>query len=153
MQECLINAHEELKRVDHLIYVSLKYTRTIDVIKNIVERFISSYDCFMLALLTKLKNDGKIDEIPESPIEKANLVREKYPDPIVSENIDIYLLYRKIIKAKSVSSQEYRRHVTMTATLPDGTTIDVDIDKIYEYYKKAKEFFEYIKKLSSDIND
>jgi hypothetical protein len=148
MQECLINAHEELKRVDHLIYVSLKYTRTIDVIKNIVERFISSYDCFILAMLTKLKNEGNIEEIPESPIEKAKLVKEKYPDPIVQENIDIYLLYRKIAKAKSTSSQEYRRHVTMTATLADGTVINVDIDKIYEYYKKAKEFFEYIKKLS-----
>jgi hypothetical protein len=52
------------------------------------------------------------------------------------------------MKAKSVSSQEYRRHVTMTATLQDGTVLNIDIDLIYEYYKKAKEFFEYIKKLS-----
>ena len=147
MQECLINAHEELKRVDHLIYVSLKYTRTIDVIKNIVDRFISAYDCFILAMLTKLKEEGKIDEFPESPIEKANLVKEKYPEQIVQENIEIYLLYRKIAKAKSTSSQEYRRHVTMTATLADGTVIQVDIDKIYDYYKKAKEFFELVKKL------
>ena len=29
MNEFIFNAREELKRVDHLIYVSLKYTRTL----------------------------------------------------------------------------------------------------------------------------
>jgi len=150
MNELLVEAHEELKRADHLIYVSLKYTRTADVIKNIIERFISSYDCFIIAMLTKLKDDGKIDEIPDSPIEKAMLVKEKYPDQIAQENMELYLLYRKITKAKYTSTQEYRRHVTMTATLADGTVLDVDIDKIYDYYKKAKEFFEFIKKLGGN---
>ena len=31
---------EELKRVDHLVYVSLKYTRTVDVIRSIIDRLI-----------------------------------------------------------------------------------------------------------------
>jgi len=150
MNEQLIEAHEELKRADHLIYVSLKYTRTADVIKNIIERFISFYDRLILALLTKLKDEGKIEEIPDSPIEKALLAKEKFPEDIVKENIELYLLYRKITKAKYTSTQEFRRHVTMTATLNDGTVIDVDINKIYDYYKKAKEFFEYIKKLGGN---
>ena len=153
MQECLINAHEELKRADHLIFVSLKYTRTIDVLQSIIERFVTSYDCFLLALLTKLKDDGQLEEIPESPIEKANIVRQKYPDPIVNENIELYLLYRKILKAKSTSSQEYRRHVTMTATLVDGTVINIDIDKIYEYNDIAKNFFNFVASLGDKEDD
>ena len=32
--EGLTNACEELTQVDHLIYVSLKYTRTCDVLKT-----------------------------------------------------------------------------------------------------------------------
>jgi len=148
MHECMIEATEELKRADHLIYVSLKYTRTVDVIKNIIERFISSYDCLILALLTKLKDEGKIEGIPDSPLEKASLTKEKYGDEIINENIALYQLYRKIVKADCRSAQEFRRHVTMTCIFKDGSEMNVDIDKIYEFYKKAKEFFEHIKKLS-----
>ena len=31
MNENIHDAKQEMKRVDHLIYVSLKYTRTVDV--------------------------------------------------------------------------------------------------------------------------
>ncbi len=148
MRSCIADAKEEIKRVDHLIYVSLKYTRTIDVIKNIINRFISTYDCLMLALLKKLQEEGKIEKIPESPVQKANTIKEHYDEPLVRENMDLYLLYRKTSKADCKSAQEYRRHVTMKCTLPDGKELEINIDKIYEYYKQAKEFFEYVNKLS-----
>ena len=32
--EYLIEAREELNRIEHIIYVSLKYTRTTDVLRN-----------------------------------------------------------------------------------------------------------------------
>ena len=47
MDDALYDAEKELKRVDHLIYVSLKYTRTVDVFKNIIKRLISTIDFIM----------------------------------------------------------------------------------------------------------
>ena len=44
MNESLIEAREELKRLEHIIYVSLKYTRTVDVILNALKRMVSTYD-------------------------------------------------------------------------------------------------------------
>ena len=41
MIESLENAKEELKRIDHLIYVTLKYTRTVDVLLSVVERMVN----------------------------------------------------------------------------------------------------------------
>ena len=32
MNEYLLEAREELKRLEHILYVSLKYTRTVDVL-------------------------------------------------------------------------------------------------------------------------
>jgi hypothetical protein len=55
MKESLSEAFEELKRADHLIYVSLKYTRTVDVIKSIIERLINAYDDAIITLLDKSK--------------------------------------------------------------------------------------------------
>ena len=50
MREKLEEAFEELKRVDHLIYVSLKYTRTTDVLKNVIDRMITTAECMMNAI-------------------------------------------------------------------------------------------------------
>ncbi len=36
MTDYLDNAKNEMKRVDHLLFVSLKYTRTVDVIKSVM---------------------------------------------------------------------------------------------------------------------
>lgn len=47
MKEAITNAVEELKRVDHLIYVSLKYTRTVDVIRSVINRLIESYNAII----------------------------------------------------------------------------------------------------------
>ena len=41
MKESFDEAIQELKRVDHLFWVSLKYTRTVDVIKHVIERLIN----------------------------------------------------------------------------------------------------------------
>ena len=61
--ESLDNAKEELKRVDHLIYVSLKYTRTVDVIKSIIERMINAFDFSIRAGLEYAKGKKKIKAI------------------------------------------------------------------------------------------
>ena len=44
MKDTIEKAKEELKRADHLYYVSLKYTKTVDVIKSIIERLINAFD-------------------------------------------------------------------------------------------------------------
>ena len=50
MNTSLSDAVEEIKRVDHLVFVSLKYTRTVDVIKSVVDRIISALDFIFIAL-------------------------------------------------------------------------------------------------------
>ncbi len=59
MKRSLDNALRELRKVDHLIYVSLKYTRTVDVLKHIIKRMISAFDFMMDALLINLKQKKK----------------------------------------------------------------------------------------------
>ena len=51
MHEYLVNAKEDMKRISHSVYVSLKYTRTVDVIKNILKRMITTLNHVILDLL------------------------------------------------------------------------------------------------------
>ena len=135
-------AREEIKRADHLVYVTLKYTRTCDVIKSIVKRLIAAFDYSFLELLEHLKERKKIREIPASSKERVDLVLKNF-----KENIDIYIklydLLKSIDTAEYSKKEEYRKHVTLIAHLPKGD-IDVDIPSITEYFRQTKDFVNQI---------
>ena len=143
MLESLDSAKEEIKRADHLMYVSLKYTRTVDILKSIIERLINAFNYGIEAMLLK----KKVRDIPKIPKLKLDLLKKNFPD---DENLNNYLklfqLFREIDKATFDRAREYRRHVTMTAHL-DDKEIEVTIDIIEDYYEKTKEFIEYVESI------
>ncbi len=144
MKESLDKAKEELKRADHLIYVSLKYTRTVDVIKSVVQRLINAFDYGTDALLEYLEKKKKIEQKPSLVTHKCAVIKKIFKEEKeVVKLIDLYLLLRKIDKAEFSREREYRRHVTMIVKI-DGEIINVDIDLVYKYFDKIKEFMEYI---------
>ena len=137
-------AKEELKRVDHLIYVTLKYTRTCDVIKNIVKRLISSFDAIMLEGLEYLKAKKKIKLIPTSNTLRTELFFTKFKKRGVKKYLDLYNLLKRIDKCEKISKkEEYRKHVTLIAELENGP-INVDVPMLFSYYKTVKEFVDLI---------
>lgn len=147
MNPYLEDAYEELKRADHLLYVSLKYTRTVDIIKSIVERLINLFDFSLEALLSVLKDHGVITTIPKSPGLRANIVFDYYKNEEIMQ--DFFLFYqhlRAVSRAEFQRSSEFRRHVKMTAFLDTGN-VEIDIDKISEYYQKSRIFITMVRKI------
>ena len=53
-------------------------------------------------------------------------------------------MLRKIRRAKYQKREEFRRHVTMIATLDDGKVIEVDMDKVKEFNDDTIAFIDYI---------
>lgn len=149
MEEHIERAQDELKRVDHLVYVSLKYTRTVDVLLNTVNRMIDAYEAMFKALLQKKVDEQKIPEIPETPVQRANKVSELYQgNDEVQDNVDLFLLLRKLNKAEDVEKEEeYRRHVTMRTTI-EGREEVLNIDIVSKYYDFQKEFFREVKDIT-----
>jgi hypothetical protein len=145
MKESLYEAKDELKRVDHQIYVSLKYTRTVDVLMNCIGRMIEAYNCLINSLLKYVveKKIRKEEYIPTTPLERGELTKELFKDEIVQKNMEMYFLLRKIHKTNPKKEQEFRRHVTLRITI-DDKEVSVDIDKATEYYNMLKEFYEWI---------
>ena len=144
MKDYLAKAKEELKRADHLIYVSLKYTRTVDIIRHTIERLIAAFDFIFAGLLEKFKENGKIKAIPTAPVQRCKLVGEAMrDDDSIAHFIDFYMLLRRLSRSKSDAENEYRRHVKMMSHLEEGD-LEISIDIIHEYYFKTEEFLKYI---------
>jgi hypothetical protein len=146
MKELILDAREELKRIDHLIYVTLKYTRTVDVLLSIVERMITCYELSIDVLLEISKKEGKIAEIPDIPIMKAQKVIELYKsNKKIIENMDRYLFFRKIKRSNYEKSNEFRRHVTLSALI-EGKVVELNIDSMTEDYHRISKYIEDLTK-------
>lgn len=135
--EYLREATEELKRVDHLIYVSLKYTRTVDVIRNVINRLVMCFDSVINGMLKEAEEQGKLFEMPVSPKVKCQELLKLSPKQSLKDMVDFYLLMRMLLRCEYDKEVEYRRHVAMIAHLSDGD-LKVDIDKVTEFYKTAQ---------------
>jgi hypothetical protein len=145
MEESLHKAIEELKREEHLVFVSLKYTRTVDVLKNILQRMINAYSFGFNALLLYAKEQKLITDYPENKALRCNLLKEIFPDKKELHNyINHYLKVRKIIRAEYTKRNEYRRHVTMTVEI-EGEQIDVTMDSVREDYENLRNFIQYVR--------
>ena len=145
MNQYLDDVKSELKRLDHILYVSLKYTRTVDIIKHAIDRMISSFDIGFAGIFEQVKRKRKKFEIPEQPIKKCQVLKEIFPeDKRLAKFIDFYLLLRKLNKADYTKREEYRRHVTMIANLGPNNIFEVNIDILMEFHAKIKKFVEYL---------
>ena len=146
MKKYLEDPREELKRADHLLYVSLKYTRTVDVIKSIIDRLISTLDLTLDGLLEYAKEEKIINEVPTNVGIKAGQAKKSFDDETIHEMCNFFLYLRKISRAEYKRAREYRRHVTMTAITDEGI-IDINMDIIKEHYDRTRKYVEYVETL------
>ncbi|MBI2671083.1 hypothetical protein HYX18_03860 [Candidatus Woesearchaeota archaeon] len=135
-------AKDEIKRADHLVYVTLKYTRTVDVIKNTIKRLMNAYEYVILECLEYAKDNKKIKEIPASSQDRVKLVKKLYKEDIV-EYIKLYELLKEIDKAEYTGKEEYRKNVALIVNV-HGKTILVDIPTLISYFNKTKEFIDLV---------
>jgi len=137
-------AQEELKRADHSIFVTLKYTKTCDVIKNTINRLINAFDYAIIHALTVLKKNKRIKEIPTTPISRAEMLKKTYRNPEITAFINFYFMLRRIDRASYSKKEEFRKNVTLSVILENGEVINVNIERLYSYFEKAKEFVSFI---------
>jgi len=130
------NAINELKRADHLFFVTLKYTRTGDVIKNTIHRLINAFEFSMVDLLTK----KKVKDIPSTPLAQAELLEKLFSKKKeIKDYIDFYYHLKKIDRADYTAKEEYRKNVTLLTGVEN-----VNVERLYEFYQKTKEFVHFI---------
>lgn len=151
MNELLLEAHEELKRLEHIVYVSLKYTRTVDVIVNALNRMVSTYDFIIGAFLEKAKEEGRIDSLSKSPALHAKKLAELYPDDLViQKNLNFYFNLRMVLKSAHLKKHEFRRHVTLLVEL-ERSNIEIEIDTLVNCEKFIHRFLFYARNLIEGI--
>ncbi len=151
MKESFELAVQELKRVDHLFWVSLKYTRTVDVIKHVIDRLINCIGFGLEAVLKYEKEKKLVASIPENAGLRCDLLKKTFSNnQEMIDYVNFYLTLRKLSKAEYSKREEFRRHVTMIATIDKGEIVEVSIDVLKEYYDKTRIFISLVKRIINE---
>ena len=151
MLEDIESAQGELQRADHMIYVTLKYTRTGDVIKNIVERLVGSMNYTITDMLEYAKSKNKLKEVPASDIAKLELLNTVLKplfakNKALKEQIDLYMVLKRVSKMPFTVREEYRKNVTLITT-----ETEIDTSTVIAYYGMVKEFFIFSRTWMNEI--
>ena len=143
MNEHLFEAREELKRLEHIIYVSLKYTRTVDVIINALNRLINVYDLIIEGFFIKAQQEEPKVVLPKSPALRATRLAERFPeDKDLQKYLAFYAFLKTVLKSPHQKREEFRRHVTLVVEL-DKCTAEIDIDNLTSCEKFVHRFYRY----------
>ncbi|MBI5797753.1 hypothetical protein HZA98_02515 [Candidatus Woesearchaeota archaeon] len=136
-------AREELKRIDHLIFVTLKYTRTVDIIRTIIGKFILTLDHQTEKYYEIELEKRKVKSIPPVPLMRMKNLEKLHPkDPKVKDMIDFYVGLKLIFNGDYKAKEEYRKNVTLVTK---GEEINIPMLK--EYVETTKMYVDYIDEL------
>ncbi len=136
---------QEKISADHLLYVSLKYTKTCDVIMNLILRWRRMIETSIERVLEHAKKKKKISTIPTNPVGQIKEVRNLFKkDKEFLEVIDLYEMFRKIRELKIERIGEFRKNVTLKIFYR-GKEIDVNLEKLREYADLLEKFISKVK--------
>jgi hypothetical protein len=134
---------------DHLLYVSLKYTKTSEVIMNLILRWEVMIGYGFEAMLKHAKKKKLIKSIPDSPKPQLDLIREAFKkEKIVIETLDLYEMFRRVENLKRESEGEFRKNVALKVTYR-GEVIKINLDLLKEYSMTLEKFINYLKQFLS----
>ncbi len=138
---------KEKTSADHLLYVSLKYTKTCDVILNLLARWKSLIEISFDAILEKKVEDGKLPMMPTNPKQRIEFIKKCfYRNPVVQDVVVLYVFFKRVPDLSKTRSGEFRKNVNLKIIEPTRTT-DVNMEKLGEYYEIVEKFISEVKKI------
>lgn len=131
---------QEKISADHLLYVSLKYTKTCDVIKNLILRWRKMIETSIEEILKSAKKKKKISSIPSNPLGKIEEIKKLFKkDKNFLEVLEMYEMFRKIDELRTERIGEFRKNVALKVFYR-GKEINIDLEKLKEYADRLEKF-------------
>jgi len=132
---------------EHLFYVSLKYTKTGDVILNLINRWERMVDRAIELLLRRAKKLKSIREIPVAPKAREMAVRDAYKDELVQRVMDMYAFFRRLSTLEKIREHEFRKNVAVRV-INSGRDIEINMEKLKEWNETLNDFLTYVRHMS-----
>lgn len=136
---------KERRAADHLFYVSLKYTKTCDVIFNLIARWQDMIERSMDSILEKAKKKKLIKVIPQAPRAKVNLLLKTFKrEKVVKETLDLYMFFKNLPALEQVREGEFRKNVNLKI-INSGKITNINLDKLKQWQEVLERFLSFVR--------
>lgn len=130
---------------DHLLYVSLKYTKTCDVILNLLLRWSNMIEFAIEEMIERLKKKKKWKPVLDAPRAKLLQLKKIYEDDkLITEVLELYEMFRDIEKLDKVRENEFRKGVNLKVFYK-GKEVNINLDTLKQYADLLERFISALK--------
>ncbi len=130
---------------DHLLYVSLKYTKTGDVILNLLSRWKNLMEISFDFLIDNQIEAGKIPECPISPKQRIEFMKKYFKkQQAIQDIIPMYIFFKRVPDLPKTREGEFRKNVALKVKLPNELVV-INMDMLAEYAEKIERFMNVVK--------
>ncbi len=131
---------QEKISADHLLYVSLKYTKTCDVILNLLLRWRKMIETSINEILKHAKKKKKIASVSANVVGKIEQIKKLFKkNKDFLDVIELYEMLRKIEELRKERIGEFRKNVTLKIFYK-GKEINVNLEQLKIYADLLEKF-------------
>lgn len=133
--EHLRELQRHLNSIEHMIYVSCKFTRTTEMLRRVMETIVSGYEQFFsIAYKMMVENT---QTAPNTIHDKINFLSESLMSRGISVDLSDYFLLKRLLISDFDSIGEYRKNLCMVSYI-DGEEYVINMSKLLEFYETLK---------------
>ena len=131
----LIELKRQLNSIEHMMYVSCKFTRTTEMLRKVMETIVYGYEQFFsVAYNTFIGNESLgVTNISH----KIQLLSESLANRGISVDLSDYFLLKRLLISDFDKIGEYRKNLCMVSYI-DGEEYIINMSKLLEFYSSLK---------------
>lgn len=132
--ELLRELRRHLNSIEHMIYVSCKFTRTTEMLRKVMETIVGTYEYFF-AVAYQVLVDSEIAY--GSVHDKIQILNDSLSERGIHVDLSDYFLLKRLLLSEFDSIGEYRKNLCMVSYI-DGEEYVINMNKLLEFYENLK---------------
>lgn len=131
--ENMINFKRHLNTIEHMIYVSCKFTRTTEMIRKVLETILVGYEQFFVIAYDLYVGESNVENVHH----KIQMLNSAMANRGISVDLSDYFLLKRIMISDFDSIGMYRKNLSMVSYI-DGEEYVINLTKLLDFFENLK---------------
>jgi hypothetical protein len=133
--ENIIHLKRHLNSIEHMIYVSCKFTRTTEMLRKVMETIVTGYENFFMIAFEMFSSNN--ETVSYTVHHKIQLLSDELENKGIHIDLSDYFLLKRLLISDFDSIGEYRKNLCMVSYI-DGEEYVINMPKLLEFYGTLK---------------
>ncbi len=131
--ENMINFKRHLNTIEHMIYVSCKFTRTTEMIRKVLETILVGYEQFFVIAYDLYVGESNVENVHH----RIQMLNSAMANRGISVDLSDYFLLKRIMISDFDSIGMYRKNLSMVSYI-DGEEYVINLTKLLDFFENLK---------------